>query len=395
MRGGQALSHRLKRGSARQGAPPEPAPAPLGRGGLWLILALALVGLALALELARIHAQAHAGVASFCALSETVNCDLVATSAYSVFLGLPVAVWGVFGYAAVGGLAAWGLAPRRPHPAWPRGILLVLAAVAVAAAIALALVSELVIGAWCLLCMGSWAVSAAILVAAWRAARPVGIGDAIRGDLRAASGRPGWLAAVAGVAIAAVAAAAFAYPRYWERRAPPPAPATPPAPAAARGGPITIVEYSDYDCPYCAMAHEQSRELYGGRDDVVVVRRQFPLDAGCNPAVRRDLHPGACGLARAAICAREQGQFDAMDDLLFRTQKARRPVEALAVELGLDPKRFQACLDAPETAQRLATEIAEGIQAGVRATPTYVIDGRVYQGVVPPGVVPARAARRP
>ncbi|HTP49073.1 MAG TPA: vitamin K epoxide reductase family protein, partial [Anaeromyxobacteraceae bacterium] len=84
------------------------APAPLSpRRALWAALALALAGLACALYLARLHQQAHAGIASFCAINETFNCDRVATSRYSVLLGLPVAVWGVFAFGAASALAAW------------------------------------------------------------------------------------------------------------------------------------------------------------------------------------------------------------------------------------------------------------------------------------------------
>ncbi len=106
--------------------PKRPPPRP--RGPFVVAFGLALAGLVVAALLARIHSQAHAGIESFCTVSDVVNCDRVATSPYSVFLGLPVAVWGLIGYAAAAAASGWGLAARRPHPRWPAGLLFLLAA---------------------------------------------------------------------------------------------------------------------------------------------------------------------------------------------------------------------------------------------------------------------------
>ncbi|HTT72346.1 MAG TPA: vitamin K epoxide reductase family protein [Anaeromyxobacteraceae bacterium] len=378
--------------TSRRPAEPREAELAPGRGGLWLLLALGLAGLALALALTRLHEQAHAGVKSFCALNEVVNCDRVAVSRYSVWLGLPVAVWGAFGYALASGLAAWGLWPRRPNPSWPKGFLVLFGALAVAVSIALALVSEFAIGAVCLLCMGSWLVALAILVAAWRSARRPGVLAAIRADLGTVLAHPAMTLLAAAVALAIAVSAAAAYPRYWEKPPPPAPPAAAEAPARplAPGDKLTIVEYSDYECPFCARDHELSRPLFADRPDLVVIHRQFPLDPTCNPAVKRPMHPAACELARAAICADEQGRFADMDDALFRNQKEQLPVEALATRLGLDLKSFKECMVSNRSAQRLAAEIEKGIADKVRATPSYVVNGKTYDGQLPPGLIPPR-----
>jgi protein-disulfide isomerase len=151
-----------------------------------------------------------------------------------------------------------------------------------------------------------------------------------------------------------------------------------------------VVEFSDYECPFCARAHAENRLFFAGRPDLQLLRKQFPLDPTCNPAVKRAVHLTACELARAAICARAQGKFDAMDDALFANQRAHRPVAEIARSVGLDLDRFGVCLDAPETTRRLQAEIEEGIRAEVNATPTYVVDGHSYAGEIPPGVLPPR-----
>jgi protein-disulfide isomerase len=376
------------------------------RGALLVALVLGLGGVVLSLALARLHADAHAGVASFCAISDTVNCDKVATSPYSVFLGLPVAVWGIFGFGLAAGLAGRGLAGRRPHAGFPRGLLFLVAAAATAASVALALVSKTLIGAWCILCAAGWVTSVGLLGTAAAACRPAGVASAIRADLRAVRAMPGSTAALALLGLAAVALAVAGYPRYWERRpsaaaalaAPgtagatggPPTAAPPSAPApagAANPGPGVVVEYSDYDCPFCARAHVQTKALLARYPQWRLVRRHFPLDPSCNPAVKRAIHPGACDLARAGICAGEQGRFAEMDDALFATQRARVPAPEMARGLGLDVARFEACLASADTGRAIARDAEAGMRDGVRATPTYLVGGE-ERAVVVSGELP-------
>jgi protein-disulfide isomerase len=382
--------------ASRKGSREKATPAPAaGKGGLAAAAALSAAGLVIAIVLTRLHAQAHAGVASFCAIDDTVNCDKVATSAYSVVLGLPVSIWGVLGYAVMLALALWGLARRGPHPAWPSGLLLATAAGAVAASVALAYVSKVLIGAWCILCIASWVAAAGVLVAAIAAVRPVGAGAALRADLAAVRASPGKVGAAAALLAAGVAATAYAYPRYWERKAQPPAPdaATAPATATApRTGPVVVVEFSDYECPYCALMHERSKPLLLGRKDVVFEKRHFPLDQACNPLVTRPFHQRACGLALAAICAEQQGKLHEMDDALFANQQLKDPLETVAARVGLGLGRFASCLQDPATRRRLDADVQAGLRAGVKATPTYLVDGQVFSGQFPAHLLPPRPA---
>jgi hypothetical protein len=135
---------------------------------------------------------------------------------------------------------------------------------------------------------------------------------------------------------------------------------------AAEGDGREILVFSDYACPFCAKAHEDTEAALARNPGVRVVHRQFPLDPACNPLVKRAIHPGACALARAAICAEAQGKEREMSTALFRNQEARRPVESLAAELGLDLALFRTCIVAPGTEKRLTADVAEGIARGSR-----------------------------
>ena len=386
MRRGEALRDRLSAPARARGAPELRA----SRGPLWVALAVSAAGVVISLLLVRVHAQAHAGITSFCSISEAVNCDRVATSRYAVLLGIPIAAWGVAGYTVAATLAAWGLRREEGSAGWA-GLLFVVAAFAVAVSVVLAVISEVAVGALCLLCAGSWLLTAALLESARRGCAGTGVRSAVQHGLGLLRARPRRSAAVALVVAAGVVVAGVAYPRYWERpqRAPPPGEVAGLAPPGAR----VVVEYSDYECPFCARAHEETRAIRDSRPDVTVVRRQFPLDASCNPALSRSIHPGACELARAALCGDEQGRFAAMDDALFRNQRARLPPIEVAREVGLDLDRFRACMRSAGTERRLQADIADAMRDGVRATPTYLVGGVAKVGQFPVELLPPVSAR--
>jgi protein-disulfide isomerase/uncharacterized membrane protein len=152
----------------------------------------------------------------------------------------------------------------------------------------------------------------------------------------------------------------------------------------SRGGdmaPIHVVDYSDFLCPFCRQAAQGFAgwlPQVGGR--VALYYKNFPLDMACNDRVHYSTHPGSCFLALGGICANDQGKFWAYHDKVFSTTNLQNPeakdVLRLASEAGLDPAAMAACLDSPGTKSRLLTQIHEGSDAGVGATPTLFINGR-------------------
>jgi uncharacterized membrane protein/predicted DsbA family dithiol-disulfide isomerase len=360
----------------------KPAPPPPVAPRLWYAaLLLAFAGLVLAVLLVRVHHDAHAGLTSFCTVSEEVNCDKVALSEYSVLLGVPVAAWGVLGYALAAVLALSGLMARRLHPRWPAGLLLAFGALSTAGSLALALVSKLIIGAWCLLCMGSWLASLGLLVVGALACRPTGPWVALADDLDALQRVPRRSGALLAGGLLLVLALIRFYPQPPPHLPRPPVDQVRATPLPPATGPAIL--FSDYECPFCAVAHGELKATLLRRPDIQVVRRHFPLDQACNPVMKRPMHEHACELARAAVCAEAQGRLEEMDDALFANQKARAPVEELAARLGLDAGKFRACLDSPATTARIAADVQAALLAGIKATPTYVVDGTLYQGTLP------------
>jgi protein-disulfide isomerase len=139
---------------------------------------------------------------------------------------------------------------------------------------------------------------------------------------------------------------------------------------------VTIVEFSDFECPYCARVNptlERIRSTYP--NDVRIVFRHDPLP----------FHPDAAPAAEAAVAAEWQGKFWEMHDKLFGNQEAlgRAGLEARAAELGLDLKAFRRVLDAHAAQARVDGDVALARKAGVRGTPTFLIDGRQVVGAQP------------
>jgi protein-disulfide isomerase len=149
--------------------------------------------------------------------------------------------------------------------------------------------------------------------------------------------------------------------------------------------PLTVVVYSDFECPYCALFASDIvpalYERYVKPGTIQLAYRDFPISSG---------HPSAELAAAAGRCAAAQGRFWPMHDLLFATHGDRwggRPqhdavvMQTFAGELGLDTAAFAGCLDDPQTIQAIHQEYDQGLELRVNATPSFVINGRVVRGL--------------
>ena len=137
--------------------------------------------------------------------------------------------------------------------------------------------------------------------------------------------------------------------------------------------PVTVVEYGDFECPYCGQAEPVVRELLRDFADVRYVWRHLPLN---------DVHPRAQLAAEAAEAAAAQGAFWAMHDLLLEHQDALRSNDLVeyAGQLGLDVERFTQDLRENAGAGRVADDVDSADLSGVSGTPTFFINGRRHYG---------------
>jgi Na+/H+ antiporter NhaA len=138
--------------------------------------------------------------------------------------------------------------------------------------------------------------------------------------------------------------------------------------------PVTLVEYGDYECPYCGQAEDVIRELLSAfGDDLRYVWRHLPLN---------DVHPSAQLAAEAAEAAAAQDAFWPMHDTLLAHQEELRPLHLrhYAEEVGLDVERFRDELRRREHLPRIAEDVASADASGVAGTPTFFINGRRHHG---------------
>ena len=140
-----------------------------------------------------------------------------------------------------------------------------------------------------------------------------------------------------------------------------------------KAAPVTLVEYGDFECPYCGLAEPAVRELLAGFGDVRYVWRHLPLT---------DVHPHAQLAAEAAEAAAAQGAFWEMHDMLLRHQDALRPADLVgyAAALGLNVERFSRDLRKHAFVSRVAEDVDTADLGGVSGTPTFFVNGQRHHG---------------
>ena len=140
--------------------------------------------------------------------------------------------------------------------------------------------------------------------------------------------------------------------------------------------PITLIEFSDFECPYCGRVQSTLKSVektYG--DKLRIVFRHYPLE----------FHKQAPKASEAAQCAADQGQFWPFHDILFADQEdlSIKRLEAVAADLKLDQAQFKACLADGRHAARVAADVKEGQRLGITGTPTFFVNGIKLVGAVP------------
>ena len=311
--------------------------------------ALALSCLGLGASLASL-VDYLAPVPTFCAAS---GCETVRASAWAYPLGIPMPVFGVVFFTAMIALAF----VARPRLRLP------LALAGAAWALVLVGVQAFVLGAWCKLCMVSDTSALALAIAIVAGAE----------SLKLTAAR-----AFVGGGLVVVLPLGFAIAT---------APSGDPAPVTAQQtgvpdvvrraqqpGAVTIVEFVDFECPFCRrLAPELTTAVQHAAGSVNVVRKMVPLS----------MHPHARIAALAWCCADAQGKGDEMAEALFSAppdELTPEGCERLAVQVGCDVDRYRATLADPATAARVDGDSADAKSAGADALPTIFVGDQRFTG---------------
>ncbi|MFN3198545.1 MAG: vitamin K epoxide reductase family protein [Bradymonadia bacterium] len=366
------------------------------RLAFFALTALCLAGVYLSIELVSAHIGANyggVGDTGLCQALEGFSCEAAARSDYSSLFGFPIA--GIGGVFYVVMMVAAALARFNDNEEGRRhwqNVLVGGGLASVGYSIFLAYVSVTQLEKLCPLCMGLYGVNLGMLIAA-AASHVDGFGGAFKGLFPTIFTSKATLAA-AGLMVTGViggqawyaGAAQAAKTAFQTQPAQPDKSFEMPTEGAPGKGPedakVVVVEFSDFECPYCGRLTDALKQAQANYKNVRIYFRHYPMDNACNPNIEREFHQHACEAAKAAVCAQKSGQFWPLHDWLFKNAKGLTPekLQAQVAAIGLDPEAITQCMADPATVEQIKADIAAGDKIGVRGTPTFLVNGKVFVG---------------
>jgi len=369
------------------------------RSYFWVVLLLAGTGLTASIYLAISHFRVYTdiGYRSFCAISRAINCDTVSLSPYSIFLDVPVPVWGIVGYSFFLVLAAafaGRCEGREKYRLW--AALFLLAMVFSLYSAALAFISSYYIGSYCIVCIATYAVNFLLAYFCWLIRKrfdPVRLGRGLQADLVYLWRKRRQSLLTAGIFFALTACLLFLFPDYWNLRLPEQTNNLSTGyteeghPWIGSNSPaLVITEYTDYLCFQCKKMHFYLRELMVQHPDKIrLIHRNFPMDSWYNPIVKMPFHEGAGVLAQLALYAGQNEKFWQGNDYIYNTIGGAKQFDLnkMAQAVGLDFYGLREAGRDQRLRHKLESDIWQGLKLGITGTPAYVINGIVYQAEIP------------
>jgi len=341
---------------------------------------------------------------SFCAISEVIDCDIVNASSYSTFWGIPVAWWGFMTYLVIGGMAAFGAFSKKERKATV-SIAWFISIASVLYTLRMAYILAAILGVVCIECIAMYVANIFVMIGLWTALR-IRLKSVVRffADYARAvfkqSSNLGFAPQIVSHAVVILCVMGLGWALMYN--------------VEARGpdkrislkekinahymqslyaiefdsqwtlwgdpaGKVAIIEFSDFECPFCRLAAFNLRpSMQEFRKEVKYSFVNYPLDQSCNPYLEQSMHQKACMAAYAAKCAQERGDFWGFHDDLFRIQR-NLSVEAilkLAQKRKWDASEFQACMNSDETKKGVLKEIEVARKVHISGTPSIIINGR-------------------
>lgn len=367
---------------------------------------LALAGLALSIKLAHIYYVANFekyALPSFCSISEFVDCDGAAKTTLAQFWGIPLAYWGIFFYLTILFLTVVDKLKTLKFLKFlevfknPMSYIAVLGTVAFTFSMVLAGMSVFKIHKLCILCVVTYFIDLIIAMTASAFSFKT-LADSIKDTIvDFIAGVKTYTKTFIVLLILAVSFLCYSgmtynflphikkYEALMKYRKLTYNPYRVKGnELGAKDADVVIELYSDYVCPLCyiqnIMLHQAAKEF----SNIKVVHHNFPFDKECNAEISVNMHPGACFMSRAAIAARNQGNYWEMSSLLYENQpRNMENMLKLAKELGFDEKQFVDDINDKSTMDEIDLELKKAYQMGLDSTPTIFINGDKVVGVKP------------
>jgi protein-disulfide isomerase/uncharacterized membrane protein len=364
----------------------------------WSTSGLVAAGLLIMIYSAISHYRVHTDIlyASFCAISDAVNCDRVSQSTYSIFLGVPVPVWGILGYIFFLILLLFaGKRNADNRRIW--SLLFIIALFFTIYSLILAHILKFEIKVYCIVCIAGYAINFTLLYLIWIIRRRFpekrsGFFQSLKRDIQFLW-QPPKKKKILFILIAAMLVLPIVFPRYWVFEMPQLASDVPTgitedgAPwIGAKDPELVIIEYTDYLCFHCKKKHAYLRQIVAENPEKIrLVHRHFPMVPELNPLVGKALYPGSGKLAIAAVYAATQDRFWQMNDLLYDLPPNMKSlnIKNLAEKSGVSFEGLSESLGNQLLYDKIGQDVNKGIKLGINGTPAYEINGEIFQGRIP------------
>lgn len=369
------------------------------------IVVLAIIGIITTIKLAVIYYNANFNpyaLSSFCSINEFIDCDGIARTVESQFLGIPLAYWGLFFYSFI---LIFLASPKLKNFKMlkflevfknPLDYIASLGLLSFIISMTLLCISLFEIKKLCVLCAFTYLLD--LLIACIATDFKKGgfihsIKQSVCDFLDAVKVRNYLIAFIivmlCGVSFLAYSRITFKFAPQVKRQLEFREFSHKKNQYAVKGNilgdtnaKIKIYVFSDYQCPICpvhnVMMHKLAKEMKG----IQIIHKNLPLDTECNPYLQAPFHYGSCIDARYAIAAEEQGKLWDMNNILFEKKpQTEAEILKLAKPLGFDLQKLQQDANSPAATERLRQDIDFAYKHGINGTPTTMIGNDVYIGV--------------
>ena len=362
-----------------------------------LMLFLTISGILVSFYLAISHFKNYTDIGhkSFCAISKAINCDTVAQSPYSIFLGVPVSIWGIVGYFLILVILLFSLSIKE-NKMRALSTLMLLGVLYSTISLYFGIISAVKIHSYCIMCIATYVINFMLLYMFWftrRRYEKESYINTLKNDFLFWKTRTIKIISLWSIFIILCFFLILFFPHYWKL-----------APSGnikklktgftqegypwigAENPELTIVEFTDYKCFQCKKMHFFLRTLASMHPGKLrLIHRHFPMDHEFNPIIKKPVNPGSGILALIAICASEENKFWDVNDLLYNYDMSRGAIylKEIAESANLNLDKLTQGVNDPLTKQKLYKDILAGLKKGINGTPTYIINDQAYIGNIP------------
>lgn len=371
-----------------------------------LITLLSVIGFLISLKLTFIYINANFIVnaqPSFCAINEVLDCDAVAKTEYSLFLGVPLSIYGMMFFAMT---LLMNFATRiSKHDFFatfnvfknPNSYIFSLSTIAVVISIVLAWISSNIIHKLCILCYVTYLINFLLLAVSKNGEKTINHFKNSVKDFIDATSTPINSALIVSLAILASLIlfnvnqynifipsenikAQKEFNQYKTNN------------YKVKGNilgdkdaKVIIHEYTDLQCPYCGVSNSMLHRLVSEYKNIRIIHHNFPLDKECNTIMQHDGHKNSCLLAKYTEAAKYQNKLWDFNSIIFENNKELTIKKALvlAKSAGIDIAKMVQDSKKERIDEKLQKDIEKALELGIVSTPTYRIGIKIYEGIMP------------